>query len=58
MGKSSQVSLIKIFQAIMSFWTYSYQHAPHEQEVEMDKEFLLDLRELRCLLDKEKEIKQ
>lgn len=24
----------------------------------MDKEFLLDLRELRCLLDKEKEIKQ
>lgn len=36
-----------------------YQHAGSEgMDIEMDKEFLLDLRELRHLLDKEKEIKQ
>jgi len=35
------------------------QHTgPEYYDTEMDKEFLLDLRELRCLLDKEKEIKQ
>lgn len=46
-------------QAIMTFWTYTYQHTgPEYYDTEMDKEFLLDLRELRCLLDKEKEIKQ
>lgn len=46
-------------QAIMTFWTYTYQHSgPEYYDTEMDKEFLLDLRELRCLLDKEKEIKQ
>lgn len=46
-------------QAIMSYWTYTYQHSgPEYYDTEMDKEFLLDLRELRCLLDKEKEIKQ
>lgn len=46
-------------QAIMSYWTYMYQHAGSEgMDIEMDKEFLLDLRELRHLLDKEKEIKQ
>lgn len=46
-------------QSIMSFWTYTYQHSgPEYYDTEMDKEFLLDLRELRCLLDKEKEIKQ
>lgn len=45
-------------QAIMTFWTYTYQHSgPEYYDTEMDKEFLLDLRELRCLLDKEKEIK-
>lgn len=44
-------------QAIMSFWTYVYQHS-QEIEEEFDKEFLLDLRELRCLFDKEREIKQ
>jgi hypothetical protein len=43
-------------QAIMNYWTYSYQHS-QEPEIEMDKEFLLDLRELRYFLDKEKEIK-
>ena len=43
----------------MTFWTYTYQHSgPEYYDTEMDKEFLLDLRELRCLLDKEKEIKQ
>lgn len=46
-------------QTIMSYWTYMYQHAGSEGiDMEMDKEFLLDLRELRHLLDKEKEIKQ
>ncbi|XP_037933656.1 acidic fibroblast growth factor intracellular-binding protein isoform X1 [Teleopsis dalmanni] len=45
-------------QAIMIYWTYTYQHTgPEYYDTEMDKEFLLDLRELRCLLDKEKEIK-
>lgn len=46
-------------QALMNFWTYSYAHAAHPDyyDTEMDKEFLLDLRELKCLLDKEKEIK-
>ncbi|XP_055613327.1 acidic fibroblast growth factor intracellular-binding protein [Uranotaenia lowii] len=45
-------------QAIMTSWTYTYQHAgPDYYDTEMDKEFLLDLREIRYLLDKEKEIK-
>ncbi|XP_063704464.1 acidic fibroblast growth factor intracellular-binding protein [Culicoides brevitarsis] len=46
-------------QALMTFWTYSYSHtANHEYyDTEMDKDFLLDLREMKCLLDKEKEIK-
>lgn len=46
-------------QALMNFWTYSYSHSSHQDyfDTEMDKEFLLDLRELKCLLDKEKEIK-
>ncbi|XP_058823580.1 acidic fibroblast growth factor intracellular-binding protein [Topomyia yanbarensis] len=45
-------------QAIRSNWTYKYQHAgPEYYDTEMDKEFLLDLREIRYLLDKEKEIK-
>lgn len=43
--------------SIMQFWTYCYQHS-QEIEEEFDKEFLLDLRELRCLFDKEREIKQ
>lgn len=43
--------------AIMNFWTYCYQHS-QEIEEEFDKEFLLDLREMRCLFDKEREIKQ
>lgn len=45
--------------ATMALWTYTYQHSgPEYYDTEMDKEFLLDLRELRGLLDKEKEIKQ
>jgi hypothetical protein len=43
--------------SIMNFWTFQYQHT-QEIEEEFDKEFLLDLRELRCLFDKEREIKQ
>lgn len=43
----------------MTFWTYTYQHSGADYlDTEMDKEFLLDLREIRYLLDKEKEIKQ
>lgn len=46
-------------QSIMTYWTYTYQHSgPEYYDTEMDREFLLDLREIRCLLDKEKEIKQ
>lgn len=43
-------------QAIMSSWTYCYT-GPEFYDTEMDREFLLDLRELRVLLDKEKEHK-
>lgn len=43
--------------SIMNYWTYCYQHS-QENEEEFDKEFLLDLRELRCLFEKEREIKQ
>ena len=43
----------------MNFWTYTYQHlGPEYLDTEMDKEFLLDLREIRYLLDKEKDVKQ
>jgi hypothetical protein len=44
-------------QAIMGSWTYSCT-GPEYYETEMDREFLLELRELRILLDKEKEHKQ
>lgn len=45
--------------SIMLQWTYCYQHGSNQEvEEEFDKEFLLDLRELRCLFDKEREIKQ
>ncbi|XP_050558201.1 acidic fibroblast growth factor intracellular-binding protein [Spodoptera frugiperda] len=43
-------------QAIMSSWTYSCT-GPEYYDTEMDREFLLELRELRILLDKEKEHK-
>lgn len=44
---------------MMTYWTYTYQHSgPEYYDTELDREFLLDLRELRCLIDKEKEIKQ
>ncbi|XP_028172105.1 acidic fibroblast growth factor intracellular-binding protein-like [Ostrinia furnacalis] len=44
-------------QAIMGSWTYSCT-GPEYYDTEMDREFLLELRELRILLDKEKEHKQ
>lgn len=44
-------------QAIMASWTYSCT-GPEYYDTEMDREFLLELRELRILLDKEKEHKQ
>ncbi|KAG7295508.1 hypothetical protein JYU34_021715 [Plutella xylostella] len=43
-------------QAIMLNWTYSCT-GPEYYDTEMDREFLLELRELRILLDKEKEHK-
>lgn len=44
-------------QAIMGSWTYCCT-GPEYYDTEMDREFLLELRELRILLDKEKEHKQ
>lgn len=41
----------------MASWTYN-SSGPEYYETEMDREFLLDLRELRILLEKEKEHKQ
>lgn len=42
---------------IMNYWTYSYQHSGDLEE-EFDREFLLDLRELRVFYDIEREVKQ
>ncbi|KOB66061.1 Acidic fibroblast growth factor intracellular binding protein, partial [Operophtera brumata] len=44
-------------QAIMASWTYCCT-GPEYYDTEMDREFLLELRELRILLDKEKKHKQ
>lgn len=41
----------------MSNWTYT-QTGSDYFDTEMDREFLLDLREIRVLSDKEKELKQ
>lgn len=41
----------------MSNWTYVHVGQDYF-DTEMDREFLLDLREIRVLLDKEKELKQ
>lgn len=43
--------------AIMTHWTYPAS-SPDYDDTDLDREFLLDLRELRLLLDKEKEHKQ
>jgi hypothetical protein len=45
-------------QSIMASWTYVDNGSPEYDDKELDREFLLDLRELRILLDKEKEHKQ
>lgn len=42
---------------IMTHWTYA-ESSPDYDDTDLDREFLLDLRELRLLLDKEKEHKQ
>lgn len=44
-------------EAIMDHWTYK-QTGPEYYDTEMDKEYLLELRELKVLLDREKEHKQ
>ncbi|ENN72315.1 hypothetical protein YQE_11058, partial [Dendroctonus ponderosae] len=44
-------------EAIMAQWTYKLT-GPEYYDTEMDKEFLLELRELKVLLDREKEHKQ
>lgn len=41
----------------MTYWTYKIV-GPEYYDTEMDKEFLLELRELKVLLDREKEHKQ
>lgn len=45
-------------QSIMASWTYVDKGVPEYDDKELDREFLLDLRELRILLEKEKEHKQ
>jgi len=47
----------KCCEAIMTHWTYKIV-GPEYYDTEMDKEFLLELRELKVLLDREKEHKQ
>ncbi|XP_050313593.1 acidic fibroblast growth factor intracellular-binding protein [Anthonomus grandis grandis] len=44
-------------EVIMAHWTYKLT-GPESYDTEMDKEFLLELRELKVLLDREKEHKQ
>ncbi|XP_021933150.1 acidic fibroblast growth factor intracellular-binding protein isoform X4 [Zootermopsis nevadensis] len=44
-------------QSIMASWTYVDKGVPEYDDKELDREFLLDLRELRILLEKEKEHK-
>lgn len=44
-------------EVIMDHWTYKLT-IPEYYDIEMDKEFLLELRELKILLDREKEHKQ
>lgn len=41
----------------MAHWTYKLT-GPEYYDTEMDKEFLLELRDLKVLLDREKEHKQ
>lgn len=50
-------SLYECANTIIKFWTYSYQHSGDLEE-EFDREFLLDLRELRLFIDIEREVKQ
>lgn len=49
--------LKKCVETIMEEWTYNAVAGTEYYDTEMDKEFLLDLRELRILSDKEKEHK-
>lgn len=47
----------KCCEVIMDHWTYKLTNTEC-YDIEMDKEFLLELRELKVLLDKEKDHKQ
>ncbi|KAB0802589.1 hypothetical protein PPYR_04775 [Photinus pyralis] len=49
-------ALKRCAEQVMNEWTYT-SSGPDYFDTEMDKEFLLDLRDLRVLLDKEKEHK-
>lgn len=42
---------------IMNKWTYP-KNSPEFGDTDLDREFLLDLREIRILLDKEKDHRQ
>nr|XP_022920490.1 acidic fibroblast growth factor intracellular-binding protein [Onthophagus taurus] len=50
-------ALRKCTETIMNNWTYTASSGVDFYDMEMDKEFLSDLRELRVLLEKEKEHK-
>lgn len=47
----------KCTESIMDNWTYQIV-GPEYYDTEMDKEYLLELRELKYLMDREKEHKQ
>lgn len=49
--------LRKCTESIMEQWTYKIT-GPEYYDTEMDKEFLLELRELKALMEKEREHKQ
>lgn len=44
-------------QAMMSTWTYKDSQQDYD-DTDLDREFMLDIRDFRVLLDKEKEHKQ
>jgi len=58
--KLQQLTFLDFYEptlCIMSKWTYP-KNSPEFGDTDLDREFLLDLRDVRILLDKEKELKQ
>lgn len=57
--KLQQLTFLDFYEptlCIMSKWTYP-KNSPEFGDTDLDREFLLDLRDVRILLDKEKELK-